>query len=200
MAKKTKPKKSKHDGTNKNKAGYTPMQEAFILHYVNDPQHNATKAAKNAGFSEATAGQQGYQLLQIPSIRKAIETKLEERYDTLDISGNRILREIAKIAFGNLKQVATWSENTLKLIDSKALSEDDAALLKSISVSESSSSSDKSDSSSTSISFQVFDKLKALELLAKNKKLLTDKIKLDGRVKVTLEDLITGAGQEEDDE
>jgi len=174
MSKKKPTKPSKHDGTNKNEEGLTPAQESFVLHYCNMVRPNATQAAKDAGYSEATAGQLGYQLLQKPSIRSAIQAKLQERFDTLDITGDRILREIATIAFGNLKQVAKWSEGGFQLLDSDELSDEEANLLKSLSMSESESSSSEGSSSSHSISFGTFDKLKALELLAKNKKLLTD--------------------------
>lgn len=177
-----KAKPSKHDGTNKDDAGLNPMQEKFVLHYCNDPKHNASQAARDAGYSEDTAGQLGYQLLQIPSIRKAIKARLNERFDTLDITGDRILREIAKIAFGNMKQIATWTGNKFELKESDELDDDSAALLKSMSMtdSESESSSEKgsSSSSSRSLSFGTFDKMKALELLAKNKKLLTEKLEV----------------------
>lgn len=177
----------------------TPMQEAFVRHYVNDPKHNATQAARKAGYSEDCVGQQGYENLKKPEIKKAVEEKLEIKYDTIDITGDRIIREIAKVAFGNLKDVAQWDGDTMSLKASDQLTDDEAALLKSISVSSSSSSGKQGEANSSSISFQTFDKLKALELLAKNKKLLTDKIELKG--KIGLEALVAGSndtGSEED--
>lgn len=193
-----KEKKSKHDPTNKDEAGLTPMQEKFVLFYCNDPKHNATKAAKDAGYSEDTAAQQGYQLLQIPSVHKAIQAKLKERYNILDITGDRILRELAKIAFGSMKDVAKWDGDTFTLLDSDEIDDDAAALIKSMSHSESESSSAEGSSSSKSISFGTFDKLKALELLAKNKKLLTDKVEHSG--KVTLEEIVAGSSDPSSDE
>jgi phage terminase small subunit len=196
-----KEKKSKHDPTNKDEAGLTPMQEKFVLHYCNDPKHNATKAAKDAGYSEETAGQLGWQLLQIPSINKAITAKLEERYNILDITGFRILREVSKIAFGSLKDVAKWNGKEIELLDSDELDDIGAAMLKSISASESfsesSSDTGSSSSRSKSISFGVFSKEKALELLLKNKGMLQTKLEHSGTVK--LEDILA-ASYDEDDE
>lgn len=169
-------KSNKHDGTNKNKKGLTPMQELFVRHFLIG--YNATQAAKDAGYSEHTAMEQGSQLLKVPSVRKAISDKLDERYDTLDITGDRILREMAKIAFSNLKNVATWNGDSFELKDSSEISEDDASMLKSLSKTVNEYSSDKGDGSSKSLSFVVHDKLKALEMLAKNKKLLTEKLEI----------------------
>lgn len=190
---------SKHDGTNKNAAGLTPMQEKFVHLYCADPKHNATRAAKEAGYAEDSASQQGYQLLQIPSVSKAITERLVEVYNTIDITGERILREIAKIAFGSLKDVAKWNGKEIELLNSDQLDEIGAAMLKSISASESfsesSTDSGSSSSSSRSISFGVFSKEKALELLAKNKNLINERV--DHKHSFKLEDLL-GASHEED--
>lgn len=50
--------------------GVNDMQEAFVREYVLD--WNATQAALRAGYSEVSAGQIGWQLLQKPSIREAV--------------------------------------------------------------------------------------------------------------------------------
>lgn len=167
----------------KTEKAFTPKQQLFVLEYLID--YNATKAAIRAGYSEHTAMEQGYQLLQIPSVRAAISSKLNERYDDIDITGKRILREIAKIAFSNLKQVADWDGKRFTLKDSDQLDEDSAAILRNLSMtegeSESSNSRGSSSSSSRSLSFGTFDKLKALELLAKNKSLLIEKHEVTGK-------------------
>lgn len=56
--------------------GLTPKQGAFVREYVKD--HNATQAAIRAGFSDKSAGVQGYQLLQRNSISEAVG-KLEAK-------------------------------------------------------------------------------------------------------------------------
>ena len=52
-------------------AGLIDKQQRFVDEYLIDL--NATQAAIRAGYSEKTAEQQGYQLLQKTSVLKAIE-------------------------------------------------------------------------------------------------------------------------------
>lgn len=55
-------------------AKLTDMQEAFVLHMTNTPNAigNATEAARLAGYSEKSAGEIGYQLLQKPHVQQAL--------------------------------------------------------------------------------------------------------------------------------
>ena len=54
----------------------TPKQQAFVSEYLIDL--NATQAAIRAGYSPKTAEQLGYQLLQHPSVRAAVDEALEK--------------------------------------------------------------------------------------------------------------------------
>lgn len=165
----------------------TDQQRLFIKEYLVDM--NASEAAKRAKYSPKTAGQLGYQLLQIPSVRKAIDQELTRRHERLDLRADRVLLELKRLAFGRLKDIADYGSNSPELIEANELDDDAAALMKSITFSESSSSSDKGDSSSKSISFAMHDKTKALELLAKHFKLLTDKVEHTGKDGAPLHDL-----------
>jgi len=49
----------------------TPKQQRFVEEYLVD--FNATRAAIRAGYSERTAEQQAYQLLQKSSVREVVE-------------------------------------------------------------------------------------------------------------------------------
>lgn len=157
----------------------TDMQESFVREYLVDM--NATQAAIRAKYSEDTAGQLGWQNLQIPSIRSAIDHELTKRFERLDLRADRVLLELRRLAFGRLKDIAKYGANAPELISTEDLDDDAAALMKSITFSESSSSSDKGDSSSKSVSFAMHDKKGALEVLAKHFKLLTDKVEHTGK-------------------
>jgi phage terminase small subunit len=52
----------------------TPRQQRFIAEYVKDL--NGTQAAIRAGYSERSAAEQAYQLLQKTSVQKPIEDLL----------------------------------------------------------------------------------------------------------------------------
>lgn len=75
----------------------TPKQERFVEEYLVDL--NATKAAIRAGYSPKTAEQQGYQLLQIPSVQAAIAAKREQVSAATGITIERVLKEAERLAF-----------------------------------------------------------------------------------------------------
>lgn len=55
----------------------TPKQQRFATEYLVDL--NATQAAIRAGYSKKTAMEQGYQLLQIPSVQQAVAAGQRKR-------------------------------------------------------------------------------------------------------------------------
>ncbi|KQT54647.1 hypothetical protein ASG43_03405 [Aureimonas sp. Leaf454] len=74
----------------------TAKQDRFVLEYLVDL--NATKAAIRAGYSEATASEQGYQLLQNTSVSAAIVAAQAARAERTEITADRVLRHWWSIA------------------------------------------------------------------------------------------------------
>lgn len=70
----------------------TPKQTAFAREYMVD--RNATQAAIRAGYSAATAEQQGYQQLQNPSVREAIEALEAEHRERCNVTVEALTREL----------------------------------------------------------------------------------------------------------
>ena len=58
-------------------------QEKFCQNYI--LHNNATRAAKDAGYSEASAYNQGYRLLQETSIQERIEELRNEMSTDIDV-------------------------------------------------------------------------------------------------------------------
>lgn len=75
----------------------TGKQAAFVREYLVDL--NATQAAIRAGYSPKTAEQLAYQLLQKPSVRQAIAAAMQARQQRTEITQDRVLQELARIAF-----------------------------------------------------------------------------------------------------
>ena len=73
-----------------------PMQSVFVQEYLIDL--NATQAAIRAGYSKKTAEQQGYQLLQKPSVQAAIAARQKEREQRTAVTADRVLLEAARLA------------------------------------------------------------------------------------------------------
>jgi phage terminase small subunit len=99
----------------------TDKQQRFVEEYLIDL--NATKAAQRAGYSEKTAMEQGYQLLQKTSVQTALAHAMEARAKRTEITADRVLQEYANIAFGNMREYAEFSQDGIFFKDSQTLSD-----------------------------------------------------------------------------
>lgn len=83
----------------------TPKQELFCLEYLKDL--NATAAYKRAGYtckSDNVASVEAHKLLSNPNIAEKIQTAMEKRSNKLEITAERVLTEIARLAFVDISQ------------------------------------------------------------------------------------------------
>jgi len=145
----------------------TPKQALFVQAYLVDL--NATQAAIKAGYSKKTAEVIGYQNLQIPLVAQAIQKAMDKRAAKFEITADKVLQEIAKLAFSNLQDFYN-DDGTLKEI--KELPREVAACLLSnkINLTEAAAIQE----------IKLHDKKGSLELLGKHLKLFTDKTELSG--------------------
>lgn len=88
--------RSKHSPL-KEENGLTPQQLLFVHEYLVDL--NATEAAKRALYSEKTAGQIGYQLLQKSSIQAALKPLLKAALARVDNTAERAELELHHMAY-----------------------------------------------------------------------------------------------------
>lgn len=104
----------------------TAKQERFVEEYLVDL--NATQAAIRAGYSERTAYQTGAENLRKPEIASRIDEKRAERSESTGITADRVLTELGRIGFsdlrqafderGNLKRPEDWPEGLAAAISS----------------------------------------------------------------------------------
>lgn len=86
---------------------------------------NGTQAAIRAGYSPKTANQQASRLLANANIRAYIDRKLAERSRRTGINADRVLRELARVAFVN---AADLIDDGTGLIRDEAKADDTAAI------------------------------------------------------------------------
>lgn len=117
-------------------AGLTTRQLRFVQALLADPEMNQRRAAIAAGYSEATARQQGTNLVKITAVKAAIEIALEERKNRSIISADEVITFLAKIIRADPRKMfreAIYDDygNTLVRADLKQISEmdDDTVLL-----------------------------------------------------------------------
>ena len=139
-------------------AKLTAKQQRFVDEYLIDL--NATQAAIRAGYSPSTANEQGAQNLVKLSISNAINQPLAERSRRTGISQDRVLRELAKIAFVNANDVIDPDSATVRA----DAAEDDLACIQSVKV----KTSESEMGSSSEREIKLYDKMRALEMLGKH--------------------------------
>jgi phage terminase small subunit len=152
----------------------TKKQQVFVAEYLKDM--NATRAAISAGYSQRTAGKQGYQLLENPRIAQDIATKVGKRLQKLEISADYVLENIKEV--GERCMQKKWPKMVRRgrdlvqveeVVVNPETGEEELAQV---------------------FEFDSIGALKAQELLGKYLKLFTDKVEHSG--KVTLEGLVCG--------
>ena len=97
------------------KTTVTPKQQRFVEEYLVDL--NATQAAKRAGYSEKTAGRIGFENLQKPVIQAALQEALQKRSDRTEITADKVLRELAVLAFSDMAHYVQFNEAGNILLD-----------------------------------------------------------------------------------
>ncbi len=90
---------------------------------------NGTQSAIYAGFSVDTAKQQAWQLLQREDIQEYLEQLRAELNDKTGISKEKVLREVARIAFADIRNYYTGDDKLKAITD---LDDDEAAALASV--------------------------------------------------------------------
>ena len=158
----------------------TKKQKRFVEEYLIDL--NATQAAIRAGYSPDTAKEQGSRLLSNVNISAEVSRAMAERSKRTGVNADRVVRELAKIAFVNADDVIDAETATVK----PDASRDDTAAIQSVKV-----KTFGEDGLEREI--KMADKIKALELLGKHLGMFKDKVELSGTLeteKTKLDDLI----------
>lgn len=171
----------------------TERQQRFVSAFLIEP--NATKAAIAAGYAASSAHVRGAELVRNRKVSDAISKANEKRAEKHGISADRVLSELAKIAFQDIRKAVQWRSNVTTMgenndgepmlvvsnevimTDSAKLDDDTAGAIAEI------AQSDKG-----SLRIKMHDKRAALVDLGKHLGLFNDK-DLAGSVIVEIRDL-----------
>ena len=144
----------------------TAKQKRFCEEYLIDL--NATQAAIRAGYSPETAKSIGSENLSKPDVRARIDAEIAKRSRRTGVSADRVVRELAKIAFVNAADIIDPDTATVR----PDASEEDKACIAAVKFRSSSGES----CGSVEREIRLCDKLKALELLGKHLGMFTDRL------------------------
>ncbi|WP_236233678.1 terminase small subunit [Pseudomonas tohonis] len=93
----------------------TPKQRRFVDEYLIDL--NATQAAIRAKYSVKTAASIGEENLRKPEIAEAVLQRMKEREKRTEITQDKVLTELAKIGFSDIRKVVRWGETMVRMVD-----------------------------------------------------------------------------------
>lgn len=161
----------------------TKKQKRFVEEYLIDL--NATQAAIRAGYSPDTAKEIGCENLTKPNIRAQIDKAMAERSKRTGVSADRVVMELAKIAFVNASDVINADDATLK--DDAA--PEDTAAIQSVKVK-------TFGEDGIEWEIKMADKIKALELLGKHMGMFQNNLNLNIETSEKLDDIMSQIGGE----
>lgn len=131
----------------------------FVAEYLVD--YNATQAAIRAGYTPRSAAATGHELLRNPKIAAALAAGQQKLLDQAELSAGRILQELSRIAISDIRGAFDAAGN---LIQVNSLSDAIAPAVAAVEVVTRSIGEGEVEYVHK---IKFWDKLKALELLAK---------------------------------
>jgi phage terminase small subunit len=84
----------------------TPRQQRFIDAYLRT--NDAPSAARAAGYGPSTVRRNAAKLLKIPSVAAVLRAELDARAERTRIAADRIVLELARVAFSDMSRIADW--------------------------------------------------------------------------------------------
>jgi phage terminase small subunit len=90
-------------------------QRRFIDEYLIDL--NGSQAAIRAGYSARSARKTAYDLLAKPEIAEAVQAAMNERAARTAITQDRVLKELAKIGFSDIRKAVQWQPNVIGMAE-----------------------------------------------------------------------------------
>lgn len=157
-------------------------QRNFIVNYLING-FNATKAAKKAGYSAATADSQGCRLLKDPKVRAVLDARTRKDLAKAEVTAERVLAEVAKLAFLDPRRLFTPGGNLVPIGD---LGDDEAASIAGIEIVQRKDGRGKEADTITLKKIKLADKGMNLERLMRYFQMFVDRVEHSGSVGVNM--------------
>ena len=151
-------------------------QQLFVDEYLIDL--NATQAAIRAGYSVASARDIGCENLTKPNIQEAIAKAMAERSRRTGVNQDRVIEELAKLAFANIADVIDLKTGAVR----EDASKEDLACIQSIKY----KTSEGANGITIEREVKMVDKKSPLEALGKHLGMWNDKIDVNVSLPVVI--------------
>lgn len=147
-------------------------QDLFVKEYLKDL--NGTQAYIRAGYKakdENSAAVMANRLLRNVKIQEKIQAAMAEREKRTEITQDRVLKEIANLAFTDRTGIANLKNNSLIIKNFDELSEEQKACISGVK------------ETKYGIEVTFYNKEKALEMLGRHLGMFTEKLEVKGELK-----------------
>lgn len=159
----------------------SPKQENFCKQYLIDL--NGAQSAIRAGYSKKTAKEQATRLLTNVHIKKKIDELIAKRDAKTEVTADRILAELGKIAFSDIRK---FYGKDSTLLNVQSLDDDTAGAISGIEIEEIFDKDGKCIGTTKKI--KTNDKTKALELFMRHKGMFEkDNSQVGKNIKITIQ-------------
>ena len=153
-------------------ARLTAKQARFVDEYLVDL--NATQAAIRAGYSRKRADAIGFENLRKPEIESAVQAAMGRRSARTEVTAERVLEELAKIAFGDVRSIFDESGALRRISD---LGDNAAACIAGCDIVTVSKGEGEVEYVAK---IKMTDKIRALELCGRHLGMFKDKLEVEG--------------------
>lgn len=143
--------------------GLNPQQLMFIEYMMSDRAMNGTNAARQAGYKNAS--QAANKLMKTPLVAKALSKALHERTLVTGVTKEKVIYELACIAFSNKQDLVDADGNEIPL---HLLPDHVARAISNLKISVTVDKKDEDAFPNRIIEVSQWNKLEALNLLAKH--------------------------------
>ena len=110
----------------------TDKQMLFVKHYLGAANLNATEAARMAGYSAKSVNSQGPALLRNPQVKHYIRKRQDDRNRRHEVTEDKIVRELATLAFAEPGEFAEWDGDDLTIKSSRDIRKELRGAIKSL--------------------------------------------------------------------
>ena len=158
----------------------TQKQLQFVREYLIDL--NGKQAAIRCGYSVKTAEFQASRLLSKDKVALEIQKAMDKRSQRTEITADRVLEELAKLAFSNTLDYVRVTNDGMAVVDLSALTRDQAAAISEFTIDEYVDGKGEDAREVKKVKFKLADKRAALVDLGRHLELFTDRVKINSEL------------------
>lgn len=149
--------------------GLTERDKRFIAEYLRDL--NGKQAAMRVGYAGSGAASQARRLLAQEPVATAVEKANVARSEKKRITADRVMEELGRMAFSNMRDYVEWGPEGMTLRDHALLDEDQTAAVADV----------EPKGNGKAARVKLYDKLAALNALARHLGMIGGKTALGPR-------------------